>query len=332
MAEEFKTCPVLEQYLENGTVLTMDEGHFLTPLSEYNLKRIDSILSQFRDSIGLDSTSVQIWREIIGFTLQNIAPNLKPSSWKRYRVSLNAIFNAALEKELAPVTFLRNLLGDISLVKVDHMEVAKEAKAHRIHVREFYVLRMAADSPDERLAVEWLEFNMLTSLRPNEVASCELIYPSEGAPFLRAPNTIKSEASKRNVESGEMSLYRDIDLTHLSMLDMLMIERFLFGMKLAIEHEDYNTVYNRLRNLLKKLSIKTLGHSVALSVGRTQYAANFKAMNPDNSEMLAEQMGHTDVTRPTRSYGAKHHGFTRLAIKDPEDVLAWESNDNASDE
>lgn len=324
MAEEFKTCPILEHFVSEGSVLSVDQGHFIKPLSEYNLRRIDSILCNFRESVGLDSTSIQVWKEIVSYTLRSIAPGIKPSSWKRYRISLNTIFNAALERELAPVTFLRNLLGDIALVKVDHMNVEAEKKANRIHVREFYLLRIAAHTHDERTAVQWLEFNMLTNLRPNELEFCELLYPYEGMPFLRAMNTIKSEASKENIKSGEMSLHRDIDLSHLSFHDLMMVERFLSEVKPRISKDGYKPFYDNLRSKLKSLSKSTLGHSIALSVGRTQYAANYKAMNPDSLDTLAEQMGHTDITRPTRSYGAKRHGYTSLAIKDSEEVRVWD--------
>lgn len=322
--EEFKTCPILEAFVTHGTISNVSNEHFLKPLSEYNRKRLESVLKGFAKSIGIDSTSMLIWKEIVSYALSDIAPSIKKSSWKRYRVSLNAVFNAALDKELAPVTYLRNLLGSISVVNVDHRESDADVKANRIHVNEVYILRIVADTEDERLALDWLEFNIMTGLRPNEVEQSSLIYPLNGAPILRAKNTIKSNATKKNIENGSMALFREIDLSHLSFHDILTVERFLTSIHQRIDNDGYESLYETIRHKLKSMTKKYLGHSISLSVGRTQFAANYKALNPEKKEELANLMGHTDLTRPTRSYGGKRYGFAKMAIVDQEEVRTFD--------
>ncbi|MEZ8241011.1 MULTISPECIES: hypothetical protein [Vibrio] len=316
---EFKTCPIITAFVDKGEVTSFDGGYFIKPMSNYNLERLNAILTGFSKEVGFNSTSLAIWREIITYTLKNHAVNVKSSTWKRYRISLNNVLNTALSNDLAPATFLRNLLADISLVKVDEVVSKKNEKSERIFSNDIYKLRMAAKSHIERMAVQWLEVGILTNIRPNELDGAEINYDGD-SPTLDVLNTIKSDQSKKMIQSGLMATTRSINLSHLSLLDMLMLEKFIIESGRIITAGGYEAFYEGIRQKLFALSNKHLGYSLSLSVGRTQYAANHRAMNPGCNRELADQMGHTDVMRASRSYGKKANGYAKIAIIPSEEV------------
>lgn len=326
-------CPIFSHYEEYQSLVGLNDHFFSRQLSTYLLGRLEYVLSEFIKR-RLDSDvlfTFSNWREIVDFALQNIAPNVEPKTWSRYRTALSVVFNTGLEKELAPATFIRGMLADLVITKAETLVSKKASKAPKIEVEELYYMRLAVIDEQERLSLDWLEFNIHTNLRPNELASAEIYYSPTGH-FLRARNTIKSDATKLNIEQGLQSSHRNIDLSHLSFHDFRFIEEFLMLSRELIDSLGYQVFYERLRLKLRALSLRCFQRSISLSVGRTQFAANHKSLKNDNDE-LADLMGHTDPTRPLRSYGRKTSGYTKLAIKDTEEISALEQSneDTAGD-
>lgn len=310
---EFSPCPIIHEFLSNGNIRNMDPEYFNKPMSDYNLDRLNAILLAFKEDVGFTTTTLAIWREIIGYALKNTATKVKKSTWKRYRIGLNNALNTALSNNLAPATFLRNLLNDVATTQVEAIVPSRNIKTDQVFKNDIYMLRLSASTKMERLAVTWLEFGLLTNIRPNELEGAEMIY-KEGSPHLRVLNTIKSDKSKEHVLNGTMSLTRDIELSHLSIFDLMLVEQFLSDTTDKFVRGSYDDFYESIRQKLKKLTTKILGRSVSLSSARSQYAANYKALNPGSDNKLAEQMGHTDVTRPMRSYSRKSRGYAKIAI------------------
>ncbi|NCO45356.1 MAG: hypothetical protein GW890_02510 [Vibrio sp.] len=331
-AEQYQPCLILETFHRDGNLAALDRNYFLKPLSDFNLNRLEYILKEFQKNCEWGVATLLTWRPIVEFTLKSITPNIKKSSWKRYKIALNAVFNTAMEKDLAPATFLRNLLAEISITQVDCLVAEKAEKSKRIRVEEIYMLRLAAYDADEKLSVDWLEFNTLTNLRPNELEYAQLVFTANNEPLLTALNTIKSDATKKNIETGVMDSERNIDLTHLSFHDLTMIERFLIKTRACIETDGYSAFYEKMRSKLRHLSTNCIGRSISLSVGRTQYAANHKSLNPGENEELASLMGHSDPTRPQRSYGKRSYGYAKLAIKPSEEAHISERPIHEQDE
>lgn len=310
---EFSPCPIIHEFLSSGSIKNMDPEYFNKPMSDYNLDRLNAILLAFKEDVGFTTTTLSIWREIIGYALKNTATKVKKSTWKRYRIGLNNALNTALSNNLAPATFLRNLLNDVATTQVEAIVPSRNIKTDQVFKNDMYMLRLSASTKMERLAVTWLEFGLLTNIRPNELEGAEMIY-KEGSPHLRVLNTIKSDKSKEHVLNGTMSLTRDIELSHLSIFDLMLVEQFLSDTTDKFARGSYDDFYESIRQKLKKLTTKILGRSVSLSSARSQYAANYKALNPGADNKLAEQMGHTDVTRPMRSYSRKSRGYAKIAV------------------
>lgn len=320
---DYKSCPIFDCYRHHDGKLApigSPEVFFIEPITDYLIGRLEYILSQFIQAhpevVSDGLVTFEVWEKVVNFTLTTIAPNIKNDSFRRYKRALNLVINSALKAELAPAVFLRNLLGSIATFTTETLTSPKAKKADRIRVDELYFMRAAALEELDRFALDWLEFNLLTNLRPNEIQFAEIFYTADG-PFLSTKNTVKSDATRVAIEKGEVSAYRILPLKQLSLHDFLLIERFLVVMHLLIEERGYSFVYETLRGKLKRLSNRCFDRSISLSVGRTQYAANAKALSVSPDE-LAALMGHTDPTRPMRSYGRKAFGYAKLSIRDHE--------------
>lgn len=319
--EQFSVCPIFESFsVENDLKSFNETGFFDKPLSDYKRERLEYILREYlSDNPLVTPPDFDVWEKVVTYALECIAPSVQKNTWLRYKATLQEVLNSALSKPLGPPVFIRNLLAKVVTAEVTAKPTEQTAKAVKVTKEEIYYMRQACRDELEALSLDWLEFNVLCNLRPNELQFAELHYPVDDAPFLTTKNTIKSEATKRAVAEGTMPTHRAITLNQLSMHELFFVENFLSLTHPMIQIQEYGKFYEILRKKLALLSNRCFSKTIALSVGRTQYAANQKALGL-SAEKLAERMGHTDPTRPMRSYGRKTHGYARVKFKSADDI------------
>ncbi|BCL74020.1 hypothetical protein TUMSATVNIG1_60060 (plasmid) [Vibrio nigripulchritudo] len=302
---EFNTCSILNHYFEHGS---LDGAPFHEPISQYNIERLQYILKKSNPTGDCFSN----WEQIVGFCVSEIQPKVKPDTWKRYKAVLLNPLNEGRKNQSASTMFIDRLCSDLSATLESSLgpdKATSSKKNKQVSREELYILKTAAQTKEERFCVSWLETSILCGARPNEVCGAELSYLENG-PVLSVKNTIKSERTRQNIESGKQPEYRLISLSAISYHNLIDLESFLMELNAKLKDESYQSIYDRARSKLSNLAKKLLGKPISLSAGRSQFSSNHKAMVGDPHELM-ELMGHTDVTRSKRSYGKAVHAHTK---------------------
>ncbi|HAS5778699.1 TPA: hypothetical protein I7E95_002657 [Vibrio cholerae] len=311
--KKFMICPVLHSFISDGTV---DPSLFDERINSYSISRLEYVLRTFF-SINEPKTRFDTWSSIASYAVTNITPSVTRETWGRYRAVLIKSINLGLERGLGPEELVRDWLMAIKAAKAPaKIELRKHRdrneKATKLTQQELYTLRLYAKNEIENFAVDWLEVSLCAGIRPVEIQTAELHFLQEGV-FLSCRNVIKNERTKERLANGTYSERRLIPLAPVSFHSVKLIEQTLAKLHNLIEASDgYKAVYSKCRVALRDLSEKALGYKISISVGRKQFAANLKSLEIDNEE-IANQMGHTDPTRPRRSYGKKSNGFATRA-------------------
>lgn len=312
--KQFMHCPVLFAFIERKEI---DDSQHSKPLGDYLKARLKYLLESYYEASQSSNTRFDEWEVIVKYAIDKVAPGVNSETWSRYKAALTKTLNVGLDKELAPLELIRSWLSQVKTSKAPDKRTLKSTsqrnhKASKITPAELYILRLHAKTSNEVFAVDWLELAVCTGIRPVEIKSSELHYVDDGN-FLSCENVIKNDKTLQKIASGEIDPKRTISLAHVSYHSLKLIEATLIEYHYRKKQEsDHLPVYRTSRNALSDLSLRALGYRVSLSVGRKQFAANKKALG-ESPDVLASEMGHTDVTRARRSYGRTNNGFAKKA-------------------
>ncbi|MFV8384192.1 hypothetical protein ACNO5E_08850, partial [Vibrio parahaemolyticus] len=322
-----KWCSLLIQYeMENGNLDKTDLWQRLS--SDYQVK-IKSLLKQFCESgSGTLTGNFADWLSVSTYLTTVKSKELKAGSYRAFRAALKKVLNYGLEHELVDTTVLKETISVLHSTSGLSAQQAKESsvgstsakKAKTIKPEEIYALRLYANnslSNTSQFVIDWLEFCVITNCRPNETLDANLIMPSQSGaehPYLKVRNTIKSEETKKAIKEGRLDTHRYIPLDNCSHHDLIWLSDFLKSFQSSTNETNYETVYSTSRSQLARMSETVLGKKVSLYVGRTQWAANQKAVLTSKDD-IATYMGHTDTGQAERSYGRKSQGWQKVALR-----------------
>lgn len=261
------------------------------------------------------------WVEIVEFLVEKKAPTLKAASFRALKSPINRILNNGLKDELLDVHVIKELLLRLKetrgiAAKDLSQKSTSSKKIKSIKPDELYALRLySRQNQNSRFAIHWLEFNILTNCRPNEIQEAKLYLPTSliSEPYLQVRNTVKSEKTKSDIKTGVKAEFRRIPLVNCSFHDLCFIDHFLteYYQFSAEPNFEYDSFYNLQRKRLARAASTVLGKPLALSLGRTQWSANAKAVEMDRSE-IATAMGHDTERRATENYGRKSQGWQKV--------------------
>lgn len=325
-----KPCSVLIQYsMAEGN---LDGTELWKSLSSDYQTKIKSLLKQFIEQEDNELTgNFSDWIRVSNYLTEVKAKQLKAGSFRAFRAALKKVLNYGLERKMIDVNVLRDSITTLQATSgLSAKEIAESGskstsskKVKTIKPEEIYALRMyARESQSEyaTLAINWLEFNVLTNCRPNEILDAKIIMPTssnEGVPYLKVKNTIKNEATKIAVKEGKLDTHRYIPLDNCSHHDLVWLSNFLSQFQSKTDHSNYESTYSSTRSQLARMSEATLGKKLSLYAGRTQWAANQKSVLT-SKEDIATYMGHTDKGQSERSYGRKSQGWQKVEVRKPQ--------------
>lgn len=315
-------CPILSYFLLNCAIKS---SFFKVNISDTYVAKVNYIVTRFASQNTIVD-DIRSWVDISDFAIAEIAPQNKKSSWRVYKGALTKSIASAQELCNENSSDIYNILEEakarvsastggkaVEFVSGD-ITSGSAKKATVISASDIYSLRMHASSVNESFAVDWLEFSILTSIRPNEIEGATILLNDDHGFSISVRNTIKSSASAKHLQDGSLPEFREVPLNSLSFLDIIFVQGFLQSFLYRMETETYDLIYKSSKNALYRISSTAIGKSIALSVGRTQFAANAKSSGV-SAEDLAQMMGHTDPTRAARSYGRKASGWSGFKSK-----------------
>lgn len=312
-------CDILVQHIlrDSGN---LQDNKFWNELGSDYQKKVTSLIRQFEDDSHTPALTGKFsdWVQIADFLVVVKSRVLKSASYRAVKSPITKILNYGLKNQFLDDDLLRSALLKLKESKGVPANIKSKStsgkKARSLKPDDIYILRSyARTNPNYKFAVSWLEFNVLTNCRPNELESATLVLPSHSntEPFLKVKNTIKNNRTKEAIESGAQDEFRHIPLDNCSFHDLVFIDNFLSSYRERRTLSDYQDIYNTERNLLGTASIKAVGRRFSLSLGRTQWAANAKATDKSKTEISAS-MGHSNEEQATRNYGKKVHGWQRV--------------------
>jgi hypothetical protein len=315
----YMTCPVLHSYIHDNEI---NQEFIAGGLSDYLIGRLNYVLKLYFTKTESRNTNFDEWIEIIFHVLTEIAPSVNKETWRRYKTVLLKVLSIGLERNLAPSEIVNDLISQLKQAQAptkDELSLTRERsrKACRLRPEEVYLLRLNTRGGFDPFAVAWLEFNLCTGFRPAEIETSQLHYTADGI-YVSCINVIKDDSTREKVLTGTLAESRMVSLAHLSMHDIKFIENTICRYRQLAENSTHMEIFTSARIALRDLSKRALGFSVSLSVGRKQFAANQKSMG-ESPEVLAQRMGHTDVTRARRSYGRTGFGHARKAVGGADD-------------
>jgi len=278
-------------------------------MNEISLKRLVSLQTRCRKHLGRQHDEQITDSELINFFSNNVVPDLVYSSLAGYRAALKPII-----KDPDAMQLLTELKAKPRSEQSKKRTSSLRKKS--LSNQDFNKLTAYAWSQNKKnskytnglVAVNWIEANRLTGLRPHEWQFAHL----------GDDNRLVVENYKLNKTTKKEWLPRIIPLTHLSTKDIDFIKSWIvfFDANVPII-ESYEQLAHSCAcwffHANKKLFPRRK-HLIGLMTGRHQFIANLKASGRYSPKEIAYLAGHANDLRAYESYSSGKNGDTSIAL------------------
>jgi len=271
-------------------------------------KTAEQLLARYCETKNLQAkewpTTDDNWEKLAKWLLNTVRPNIKGSTWKKYRRSICAVTgNQLLEKTLYKkehFTKIQHIQTPQQVKKTNrdkraaNEEVALLCQWLRVHSLKWGVFTS-----------NWLLSNKMIGLRPNEWKESYLDLKS-GGPYIKV-KTAKKGSGNKTYQEKQTNDYRYIPLRHLPAHDIKIIETHLFTVQNVKKIDQWAKFYDGCRFALMQANKAVLPQktkTITLNSGRHAFSSNFKDRAlPDSlaGELLGQYSGNTF----RRVYGRK---------------------------